>query len=150
MKKEVETIRKLLQDKIPLNIVTLEDEGIIRELYDLHSPEITFNPIYDNSRINICISHSKEEILDLLKDKPNIKELILHNEYYLYSEIKVLASGKVLLPSSDSPSEITPAEEQAIKGNPTVPIELLKENLKSQGKLPVSRAIRITGKYEDE
>lgn len=150
MKKEVLLIKQLLNDDIPLNIVTIEDEATIRELYGIYNNNVKFNPVYDNTRINVTISHTKEEILEILKDKPNISELLLRNEYFLFSEIKVLANGKNLLPSFDDPTEITKAEELALKGNLTVPGSLLKENLKSQGKLPISRAVRITGKYVDE
>ncbi|KAI5192320.1 hypothetical protein NEMIN01_1949 [Nematocida minor] len=150
MKKEVQVIKQLLKDNILLNVVTLEDETTMRELYGLHSANITFNPIYDNTRINIALTHTYDEIFELLKEKENISEVLLRNEYALYSEIKVLANGKKLLPSYDDPSDITPAEEYALRGSISVPATLLKENMKSQGKLPVSRAVRITGKYIDE
>lgn len=149
MKKEVQLIKQLLKDDIPVNIVTLEDEATIRELYGLHSAQISFNTIYDPTRINVSIAHAMNEIQELLKDKENISEVLLHNEYSLFSEIKVLANGKTLLPSFDDPSDITPAEEYALKGSISVPTHFLKENLKCQGKLPVSRAIRISGRYEE-
>lgn len=150
MKKEVQLIKKLLKDDIPLNIVTIEDEQTMRELYGIHSSSIQFNPMYDNTRVNICLTHTNEEIQEILKDKPTISEVLLRHEYALFSEIKVLANGKTLLPSYDDATDITPAEEYAIRGSISVPANLLKENMKSQGKLPVSRAVRITGKYIDE
>ncbi|KAI5163477.1 hypothetical protein NEAUS03_2325 [Nematocida ausubeli] len=150
MKKEVEYIKRMAKDNIPLNIVTLEDESVIRQLYDIPNKNISFNPSYDNTKINVTISHSYNEIYELLKEKKEISDILLLNEYMLYSEIRVIASGKELLQACDDPKMITPAEKSALEGGIDVPASLLKENLKSQGKLPVSRAIRIAGRYAGE
>ncbi|EIJ88019.1 hypothetical protein NEIG_01826 [Nematocida sp. ERTm5] len=150
MKKEVQLIKQMAKENIPLNVVTLEDEGTMRKLYDLHDPNISFNPSYDNTKVNVAISLSSEEMHELLKEQENISDILLHNEYLLFSEIKVIASGKELIQACDDQNDITPAEKSALNGCLQVPASLLKENLKSQSKLPVSRAVRISGKYQDE
>lgn len=145
----MQIVQMLRRDSIPFNIVTLEDETLVRHLFSIPEPEITFDKTYSTSRINIVISFTKQEIKEILKDRENLEEIMLKNEYLLLSELNVLTIKKDLLPAIDDPDDMTPAEENAIKGSIEVPKYLLKANLRSQGKLPFSRTIRITGKYSD-
>ncbi|KAI5171131.1 hypothetical protein NEFER03_0533 [Nematocida sp. LUAm3] len=149
MKELKQKIQWLRRDKIPFNIITVEEEKLIRSLFGIPEKEITFLSSYDFTKINIIISLSKQDIKDLLSEREGISSCLLVNEYMSLSEINVLSQGKELLPAFDDPKEMSLAESLALKGEPEVPGCFLKENIRTQGKLPVSRSVRVTVKYTD-
>ncbi|KAI5191021.1 hypothetical protein NECID01_1251 [Nematocida sp. AWRm77] len=149
MNRTIRLIHQLIKDRIPLNIVTIEDEMQMRKLFNITEPAVSFKTPYDRSKVNIALSFSKEETRMLLGGKAHIHELMLKNEYYTYSELKILSQGKELISTYDCISNTTPAEEKALNSDLEYPGELLRENLRSQCKVPPTRAVRVTGKFTD-
>ncbi|OAG28899.1 hypothetical protein NEDG_01038 [Nematocida displodere] len=150
MERNIKLMHQLLRDRVPFNVVTIEDEKQIRKAFNIPQPEVSFNPAYDHTRVNLVLKISKAQTKELLKERKGLFDTMLKNEHAIFSEIAVLSENKELLPPYDDLSLLTPAEQKAVEGDTSVPGYLLRENLKSQGKLPVSRAVRITGKYTDE
>lgn len=147
MEKIIETVQILRRDSIPFNVVTLEDEKIIRHLFSIPEPEITFDKTYSKTRINIVIAFTKQEIKKILYDRENLEEIMLKNEYMLLSELNILTQGKELAPAVDDLTDISPAEQRALDSDKNFPVHLLKNNLISQSKIPIARSVRITGRY---
>ncbi|KAI5186152.1 hypothetical protein NEHOM01_1317 [Nematocida homosporus] len=147
MDRTLQLIQQLRKDRVPFNVVTIEDERLIRHLFGLPDPAITFNPNHDPNKLNLVIHISKEEAKQILKHRPNLNTILLTNEYTTLSELNILTRQKQLLPAADDHQTITPAEHQALNGEVDLPAHLLRENLRAQCKLPASRAARITGKY---
>lgn len=150
MNRTIKLIRQLIADHIPLNIVTIEDEQCIRDLLGITPEQASFTTPYDRNCVNISLGFSAEEVRELLKDRPNIDEVMRKNEHYTFSELNVLSQGRDLLGAYDDLSNATPAEARALNSDLNYPGELLRENLKAQCKIPTSRAVRITGKYTDQ
>ncbi|KAI5179749.1 hypothetical protein NEOKW01_0212 [Nematocida sp. AWRm80] len=156
---------RLIEDEVPLNIISIEDEFILKRVFGLSNiKSISFSTTYDYYKVNVIIGINKEEYRKLLETKgiydgtseeqdslaetSRITNLLLSNEHRIFSELYILNTNKQLLLSYDPPEIMTPAEERAMQGDLGVPIYLLKENLKNQCKLPATRAARISAKYD--
>jgi len=149
MEKSLETIRRLISDRIPFNIITIEDESLVRRLFGIPG-EVTFKTAYEPDTLNVLLRITKEDIKKLLKDREGLEEVLLKHEHNVFSEINVLSQQKKLFQSFDDPTKTTPAEYKALNGETGLPGTLLRENLKMEGKIPATRAIRISGKYKEK